>query len=58
LHKNYEKSDDNLSKSISKHLKNIDNDSVKHIKIPKMKQSQYYYNKPKINELEEYFFNE
>ena len=58
LNKNYEKSDDN---SISKHLKNIDNqdnDSVKHIKIPKMKQSQYYYNKPKINELEEYFFNE
>ena len=58
LNKNYEKSDDN---SISKHLKNIDNqdnDSVKHLKIPKMKQSQYYYNKPKINELEEYFFNE
>jgi|FrelakmetLWP11LW_1041352.scaffolds.fasta_scaffold00038_3 hypothetical protein len=61
LHKNYEKSEDNLSKSISKNLKitgNQDDDSVRHIKIPKMKKSQYYYNKPKIDELEEYFFNE
>jgi len=61
LHKNYEKSEDNLSKSISKNLKitgNHDDDSVRHIKIPKMKKSQYYYNKPKIDELEEYFFNE
>jgi hypothetical protein len=58
LHKNYEKSEDILSK----HLKNIGqedhDDSIKHIRIPKMKKSQYYYNKPKINELEEYFFNE
>jgi hypothetical protein len=33
-------------------------EGVKHIRIPKMKHSQYYYNKPKINEIEEHFFNE
>jgi hypothetical protein len=36
----------------------IDEDNIKHIKIPKIKKSQYYYNKPKINEINEYFFNE
>lgn len=62
LHNNYEKSEDNVSKNVSKNFKNTcnqdDDDSVKHIKIPKMKKTQYYYNKPKIDELEEYFFNE
>jgi hypothetical protein len=33
-------------------------DNIRHIKIPKIKKSQYYYNKPKINEINEYFFND
>lgn len=57
LHNNYEKSEDDLSKKL-KITCNQDDDSVKHIKIPKMKTSQYYYNKPKIDELDESFFNE
>ena len=36
----------------------VDDDNVRHINIPKIKKSQYYYNKPKINEINEYFFNE
>ena len=36
----------------------VEDDNVRHINIPKIKKSQYYYNKPKINEINEYFFNE
>jgi len=33
-------------------------DGVKHITIPKFKKSKYFYNKPKVNEISEHFFNE
>ena len=36
----------------------VEDDNIRHINIPKIKKSQYYYNKPKINEINEYFFNE
>jgi len=36
----------------------VENDNLRHIDIQKMKKSQYYYNKPKVNEINEYFFNE
>jgi hypothetical protein len=62
LHHQYEKSDDyvnhnnSINKKISK-IEEIDN-NIKHIRIPIMKKNQYYYNKPRIDEIEEYFFNE
>jgi hypothetical protein len=43
---------------ISVKNKAVEEDNVRHINIPKIKKSQYYYNKPKINEINEYFFNE
>lgn len=36
----------------------VEDNNVRHINIPKIKKSQYYYNKPKVNEINEYFFNE
>lgn len=33
-------------------------DGVKHITVPKFKKTQYFHNKPKINEINEHFFNE
>ena len=34
-------------------------DLVKHVKIPKVKKNKpFYYNKNKINEINEYFFDE
>jgi hypothetical protein len=60
LHHEYEKSDEyiiqnNTNKNSKK--EEIDN-NIKHIRVPIVKKNQYYYNKPRINELEEYFFNE
>jgi hypothetical protein len=48
-----------ILKDVSVQHNNIDEDTnVKHIRIPKFKKSQYYYNKPKVNEINEHFFNE
>ena len=33
-------------------------DSVRHITVPKYKKQQFFYNKPKINEIDENFFND
>lgn len=57
LNQDYYNSDDDENKIPVKNL-NIEDDGVKHINIPKIKKSQYYFNKPKINEINEYFFNE
>jgi hypothetical protein len=57
----YNDSDGGLSqilKDVSINQNNEDDDNVKHIRVPKFKKSQYYYNKPKINEINEHFFNE
>lgn len=59
LHHEYEKSDEciNYVTNNTNKIEEVDN-SIKHIRVPIVKKNQYYYNKPRINELEEYFFNE
>lgn len=54
LIKNYDY-DDNIQKITN--IPEVD-ESVKYITVPKFKKSQYFYNKPKINEINEHFFNE
>lgn len=59
-----EESENDLSKIVQKkpidmiNSKNTMEEGVKHIRVPKFKKSQYFYNKPKIDEINEYFFNE
>ena len=51
--------DDDITPMANTPEKIIDyEDGVKYIRIPRMKKSQYFYNKPKINEINEHFFNE
>lgn len=57
VNQDYYNSDNDENKISVKNL-NIEDDGIKHINIPKIKKSQYYFNKPKINEVNEYFFNE
>lgn len=52
---NYDYDDDKIQQIT--HIPEVE-DSVKHIRVPKFKKSQYFYNKPKINEINEHFFNE
>lgn len=62
LHNINDESDEILSVVKQNSMKNDndykDDDNVKYIRVPKFKKTPYYYNKPKINELNEYFFNE
>jgi hypothetical protein len=59
-----EESENDLSKIAHKkpidiiNSKNVMEEGVKHIRVPKFKRSKYFYNKPKIDEINEYFFNE
>jgi hypothetical protein len=59
LAKNYDYEDNNIKGPVNIIENNIDyEDGVKHITVPTFKKSKYFYNKPKINEINEYFFNE
>lgn len=61
LIKNYDYDYDDMRQTPNKPEKTIDyedKDSVKHITVPKFKKTHYFHNKPKINEINEHFFNE
>lgn len=57
LIKNYDYDDIKPIPNNSEHIIDYE-DGVKHITVPKFKKSNYFYNKPKVNEISEHFFNE
>lgn len=61
---NFEEESDNeeskfvQNKPVEQNSKILLDEGLKHIRVPKFKRSQFFYNKPKVDEINEYFFNE